>query len=112
MDEENYNFANMDKEHAIELVERYIRSASEKYVISQAVLFGSFAKGTNHADSDIDVALVMVGVADIFDAQVELMKLRRPIDLHIEPHPFRIEDFDASEPMFKEILRDGIVINL
>lgn len=46
----------MDKGEALKIAHQYIETLSTKYVILQAFMFGSFAKGTYHADSDIDIA--------------------------------------------------------
>jgi len=48
---------------------------------------------------------------DIIDTQAELMKLRRKIDLRIEPHPFNYKDFNRNNPVVNEILKYGIIIN-
>lgn len=101
----------MDKGEALKIATAYIDSISSKYNIRQAILFGSFAKGTNHDDSDIDIAIIVNNVVDIIDAQIDLMKLRRKIDLRIEPHPFMNEDFNQSNPVVHEILKYGIIIN-
>jgi predicted nucleotidyltransferase len=101
----------MDKGEALEIANIYIDSISTKYNIKQAFLFGSFAKGTNHDDSDIDIALIINNVADIIDTQIDMMQLRRKIDLRIEPHPFMQSDFNNSNPVVNEILKYGILIN-
>jgi predicted nucleotidyltransferase len=100
----------MDKGEALRIASAYIDSISNKYSINQAILFGSFAKGTNHDESDIDIAIIVNNEVDIIDAQIELMKLRRKIDLRIEPHPFMTRDFDLSNPVVNEILKYGIII--
>lgn len=100
----------MDKREALKIASDYIESISSKYNIKQAILFGSFAKGTNHDDSDIDIAIIVNNVVDIIDTQIDLMKLRRKIDLRIEPHPFMTEDFNQSNPVAYEILKYGIII--
>ena len=102
----------MDKREALQIASAYVDSISTKYSISQALLFGSFAKGSNHDDSDIDVAIVVNNAVDIIDTQIELMKLRRKIDLRIEPHPFMSADFIKSNPVVNEILKYGIIINI
>lgn len=100
----------MDKRTAYEIAEKYIDSISSKYHISQAFLFGSYAKGTFHDDSDIDVAVIVENVEDIIDAQIDMMKLRRKIDLRIEPHPIMKSDFNNNDPLSFEILKYGIII--
>lgn len=101
----------MDKNEALRIAQDYIDLIGSKYNVRQAILFGSFAKGTNHNDSDIDIAIVINNVDDIIDAQIELMKMRRTIDLRIEPHPFMIEDFNRNNPVVNEILKYGIILS-
>ena len=100
----------MDKGEALKIARTYINSISTRYSIKQAILFGSFAKGTNHDDSDIDIAIIVNNIVDIIDTQIDLMKLRRKIDLRIEPHPFMVSDFNQSNPVVNEILKYGITI--
>lgn len=100
----------MDKNEAIKIATRYLESVSEKYKIESAILFGSFAKGTNHPDSDIDIAIVFKSVDDIIDLQIQLMQLRSDDDLLIEPHPFKVSDFHISNPVVAEIKKTGIEI--
>ncbi|PIV62705.1 MAG: nucleotidyltransferase [Bacteroidetes bacterium CG02_land_8_20_14_3_00_31_25] len=100
----------MDKKEALRLANEYINSISSKYNIKQAILFGSFAKGTYNDDSDIDIAIVVNNIVDIIDTQIDLMKLRRKIDLRIEPHPFMTGDFNRTNPVVNEIIKYGIEI--
>ncbi len=102
----------MDKREALKIAEKYIDSISSRYNICQAILFGSFAKGTNHEDSDIDIAVIIDHVSDIIDTQIDLMKLRRNIDLRIEPHPFMTSDFNSNNPVANEILKYGLIIKI
>ncbi len=98
----------MDQGEALKIANLYVDSINDRYNILQAFLFGSYAKGTNHDDSDIDVAVVVSNVSDIIDTQIEMMKLRRKIDLRIEPHPFITTDFNQNDPLVNEILTYGI----
>lgn len=102
----------MGKEEAINIAKKYVRKVRGQYIVKNAVLFGSYANGTNNEDSDIDIALVMDKVPDVIDTQIELMKMRRDIDLRIEPHPFRVEDFNIDDPIVSEIMNNGVKINL
>ncbi len=98
----------MDKNEALKIATRYVTMISRKYPLEKAFLFGSFAKGTNHADSDIDIALVFQNVEDIIDLQIQLMLMRTDDDLLIEPHPFRLGDFQSSNPIVAEIKKCSI----
>ncbi|MDX2190739.1 MAG: nucleotidyltransferase domain-containing protein [Bacteroidota bacterium] len=102
----------MDKAEALKIAGKYLSIIKSKYNVQNALLFGSFAKGTNHIDSDIDLAIVINNSNDIIDTQIELLKLRRKVDLRIEPHPFTSMDFNKNNPVVNEILKYGIVIEL
>ena len=56
----------MDKSEAVRIVQRYLRIVSGKYQIENAIIFGSYAKGNQHHDSDIDLAIIFksFGIAD------------------------------------------------
>lgn len=101
----------MDKREAIEIAKRYVSNLMSKYNIERAYLYGSFAKGTAHKDSDIDLAIVLTSFSDIIDVQIDLMQMRTDDDLMIEPHPFRKEDFNINNPVVAEILKNGIEID-
>jgi len=101
----------MDKREDLKVVKKFITFLKEnKFNIQKAYIFGSYAKGSFHEDSDIDLAIIMSNLPDTFDMQVELMKLRRKFDTRIEPHPFDETDFNTSNPFANEILRTGIQI--
>jgi len=101
----------MDKKKASEVTRRYVNSIRKNNPnIKKVYLFGSYAKGINKEDSDIDVAIVFESLSDTFDMQVQLMKLRRKFDTRIEPHAFRESDFEISNPLAKEILTNGLEI--
>jgi predicted nucleotidyltransferase len=100
----------MNTQEAINIAKRYLESVSEKYQIESAILFGSLARGTNHSDSDIDIAIIFKSVNDIIDLQIELLNLRTDDDLLIEPHPFAVNDFNETNPIVSDIKKNGIEI--
>ena len=72
-------------------------------------LYGSYAKGTFTKDSDIDLAIFLdVNDIDGFEEDALLMKLRRKVNLNIEPHTFAKSDFDQTNPFIKEIITTGV----
>lgn len=98
----------MDKNEAIKIAKKYASLVSSKFQIDNVFLFGSYAKGTQHADSDIDLAFIFKSTDDIIDMQIELMMMRTDDELMIEPHPFSLSDFEPSNPMASEIIKNGI----
>ena len=95
-----------------EIVNKFVLEAKKDNItISQAVLFGSYAKGTNHEYSDIDVAVVsddFIGIR-IHD-NIKLINAALKASIDLETHPYRPEDFNESNPFVKEILETGIRI--
>lgn len=94
------------------IVLKYVEAICNKYEVEAIILFGSYAKGTENEDSDIDIAIVIDKFRDnIIDEEVEFMKIRRGIDYRIEPHIIRTEDYkEVSTPFVKEIIDTGIKV--
>jgi uncharacterized protein len=98
----------MDKREAESIANKFIAVVSKKYPVKKAWLFGSYARGTNRVDSDIDIAILVKNNYEIIDLQIDLMKMRRQIDMRIEPHPFTEEYFNESYLLKSEIEKYGI----
>ena len=99
----------MDKREAPDQILGYINQLKSSYSdLRKVYIFGSFVKGSSRKDSDIDMALVFDDVEDTFDRQVQLMKIRRNYDSRIEPHVFRLADFNENHPLAAEIISTGI----
>ena len=94
----------------IDIIKEYVNEISKYYKIQEVYLFGSYAKGTNTEDSDIDVAIIINSNENTFDLLVELMMYTKNIDLRIEPHPIKIEDFESGNPFVQEILDTGLKV--
>ncbi len=94
----------------INIVKKYIKEASKKFNIKEVYIFGSYAKGTNDEESDIDIAIVLDENIDTIDTMIELMILTQNIDLRIEPHPFKKQDFEEGNPFIDEIKDTGLKV--
>ena len=93
----------------IEVVKKYIEELEKNGIrIREAIIFGSFVKGTSKEWSDIDIALVSPDfTGDRFEDRRRIVLLRRKIDSRIEPIPFRPEDFNNGGMLVEEIKRTG-----
>jgi uncharacterized protein len=101
----------MDQRKPPEQILGYINQLKRSYSdLRKVYIFGSFVKGSVRIDSDIDMAMVFDDVLDTFDRQVHLMKIRRQYDSRIEPHVFRVADFNNSHPLAAEIMSTGIEV--
>ncbi len=92
-------------------INKYVEEIKKHYNIVAIILFGSYAKGTEHEDSDIDIAIVSEDFDDIYDSMADLMGMTWDIDARIEPHPIKKKDFDEESNYFvKEIIDTGIKV--
>jgi len=93
-------------------VDSYAREIQAQGVhLRTVILYGSFAKGTQHQWSDIDVALV----ADEFEGlptdihHFATIAVKKPY-IRIEPNTYPTEYFRKSDPFIEEIIKTGIKI--
>ena len=96
-----------------ESIKHFIAEIQKQYRIQAVYLYGSNAKGKTSIWSDIDLAIISPDFSDdLFEERLKLMKLAVNIDDRLEPHPFRSEDFDITNPLVHEIREHGIHISL
>lgn len=101
----------MDQAAAIEIGKKYLRILLQhKYPVNRVILFGSYAKGNPHPDSDIDLAIILKELQDPFQTQVDLLKLTWNFNTLVEPHPYDEDDYNSSQPIIKQIRQIGIEI--
>ena len=102
----------MVNQSIIETAERFTKLIPAEWDMKKAYLFGSYAKGIEREESDIDIAVVLGNMPDFYDVQMQLMRMRRKVDLRIEPHPISEKEFNKINPYAIEIKRTGIELSL
>jgi len=104
----------MDKTDALALCRNYlIRLKENNFDFSDVWLFGSYARGSQHKNSDIDIAIVMNDDSSIpFETEVKIMTCRKGDEILIEPHIFSKNDFNQPFPLVEQIKKYGEAINL
>lgn len=112
MDRKNKTAERMDKERALAVVKDYLHVVMTKYPVKRALLFGSYAAGNPHPDSDIDLAIILDDAENLFDTQGQMMILRKNEAVYIEPHPFRESDFVMDDPFAAEIISTGVELEV
>jgi len=90
-------------------IKEYIKILQENGLdIWRLYLFGSYATGKFSGESDIDLSIFLnKNDIDGFEEDVQLMRLRRQVDIRIEPHSFAKTDFDKTNPFIREIVSTG-----
>ena len=92
-------------------INKFIEEIKKHYNITAIILFGSYAKGTENENSDIDIAVISDDFEDIYDCMANLMGMTCDIDARIEPHPIKKKDFeDVSDYFIKEVIDTGIKV--
>jgi predicted nucleotidyltransferase len=90
----------------------FLKALTAKGVrVEKAVLYGSYASGNIHADSDLDLAVVSPDFGkDRFEEGKMLLRLAWRIDPRIEPIPVSSEAYerDTWVPLIYEIRKKGI----
>ena len=100
----------MVKREVIKIVSQYKALVSSHFDVDKVILFGSYSRGTQRNDSDIDVAIVVNTISnDFFTYAPLLWKLRLQIDKRIEPVLLINGEDDSG--FLQEILQTGTVIN-
>jgi predicted nucleotidyltransferase len=98
------------KKEAINIAKKFAEKIKGIISFKEIILFGSYAKGTNHKDSDIDIALVIGNINyDYFDVYKQIIKKGYEIDNRIEPVILR-KDKDFSG-LLEMIQKESIVVN-
>lgn len=99
----------MDKDEALKTAKEYATLVRSELSPSEIFLFGSYASGTPHEWSDIDIAVVIDHFqGSILDTTTLLWTLRRNINSAIEPV---LLDSSCDRSGFLETIRQsGIAI--
>jgi uncharacterized protein len=99
----------MGQKDVIKKLKQYKFLVSDHFDIDKIVLFGSYARGKQREDSDIDVAVIVNSVnSDFFTYAPLLWKLGRQVDNRIEPVLF-VNGNDPSG-FLQEIIKSGLTI--
>jgi predicted nucleotidyltransferase len=101
----------INAETAIELTKHYIADVKHSMPIDKVYLYGSYAKGTQREDSDVDVCFF----SSIFETKNRLdvltdlfyLKTKYDKDILIEPNAFATSELETDNPFVKEILNTG-----
>ena len=93
-----------------EKIDRYLNNLKKARIpIKGAVLFGSYARGTQTEWSDIDIALVSDRFkGNRFEDKDLIRHITLAVSSEIEVLPFSPKDFNKKNPLAKEIIDTGI----
>jgi len=97
------------------VIRRFARQIAERFQPEKIILFGSYAYGTPHAESDVDL-LVIMPCRNAIDQAIRIARdLERPfvLDLHVRtPYQIRqgLKDPDDRDWFLYEVTTKGKVL--
>jgi predicted nucleotidyltransferase len=89
------------------------RQIGEQFGAERVILFGSYARGSVTADSDVDILVIGPFKGRPVDRSVEIrMKLRPqfPVDILIKTAEKINQRMKMGDPFMREILKEGKVL--
>ncbi|HNU30023.1 MAG TPA: nucleotidyltransferase domain-containing protein [Sedimentisphaerales bacterium] len=100
-------------ERADSRIEDFVQKVREKYKITQAIFFGSRARGDHLADSDYDIVLVSPDFQGVFFSQRSALMYDfwQHWPLEIEPLCYTPEEFETKRQqigIISEAVREGV----
>jgi predicted nucleotidyltransferase len=100
----------VDAETVTRLAESYAADVRRVLPVKRALLYGSYAKGTADAQSDVDICFFLdsYGGKRRMDVIKELLGLTHAYrGVFFEPIAFTVDDMQDDNPFVKEILQTG-----
>lgn len=83
----------------------------ENISVERAILFGSYAQGTNTPWSDIDLALFSSAFeGDRFKDRNKIRRIKLQISSSLEPIPFPSDQYFAADPFVEQIKKTGLSV--
>ena len=99
----------MDKTEVTIKLKKYKKLLSQYMSFDKMILFGSYARGSQREDSDVDVAIIVDEIrGDYFSTRPLLWRVRREVDDRIEPILFETKHDESG--FLEEVMRNGILI--
>ena len=99
----------------LDIINKYVLKLSKEIKIDKVILFGSYAKGTNNEDSDVDLAIFSDYFADMdrIEALTFLLLRASEFAIDLQPQPFTLADLeDEDNWLAKEIEETGIELQV
>ena len=99
----------LDKAAVINTVEKYADVITKELSPNAIILYGSYAKGNPHDESDIDVAVIFNGFSgDWLETSSRLWRLGREVSYDIEP--ILLDSSCDKSGFVKNIYKTGYII--
>jgi predicted nucleotidyltransferase len=98
---ESHKSEHAEKAASARAASAFLAKLNGTYVVAEAILFGSRARGDHHADSDLDLAIVLQGTCgDFIGVKLDMAGIAFDVMLEtgILVQPFPMWDGDLAHP--------------
>ena len=106
----------MDKRQVVRIIKNFAKALKAHGILfDYLILYGSYAKGKVHPDSDIDVAVVSKHFGkDKVEEGMILFRIAGKIDSRLEPVPISTKAYenDTWIPLIYEIREKGVMLKV
>ena len=105
----------LDKGKVREIATDYTEEVKKIFNPVSVILFGSYVNGNPHADSDIDIAVLVDNISDDdwYDARIRLQKIRsnrQNIDKFLDIEPHLLDPNQDPSGFVEHVIKTGEVI--
>lgn len=95
-------------------INKYYRLIKDSFKIKRIFLYGSYANGTAHKDSDIDIGIVIEGLENQNEIKVlsELYEKTKKVNTRIEPLCISYKQYrkPLRASILEGIIKSGVVV--
>ena len=113
------NKVNQKNNEAIIQIQKLTKPVFEEYGVEKAYVFGSYARGDYHTDSDVDVVAIVHGDRKTLQQQLKKVwdsscELELEYDTILSPTVIPYEEFKQYQtvlPYYRNISQEGVVIS-
>lgn len=94
----------------LEIVKDYVSNLQNKIPVEKAIIFGSYAKGTPHQFSDVNIAIFSDYFKGISRVESIYFLLLNAVDydLDLEPQAFTMDEYYHPLGIVSEIISTGV----
>ena len=102
----------LDKTKVREIAIEYSEEVTKVLNPYKIILFGSYANGNPHSESDIDIAVLVTGVdgEDWYNARIKLQDIRWDKDKFIDIEPHLLDETNDPSGFVEYVIKTGEVI--
>ena len=98
----------------LEIIDTYIRLVRKDIKVKKVILFGSYAKGKNNSESDIDIALIIeeYNENEFISMGTFLLDRTEGLKVDLQPLPFSEDEYNNPKGIMEEIINTGIELKI